>query len=76
MSSKFSYATSPVGLCVSDLDRPLRFYVEGLGLEPYARFDLERDVAEVDPLLKLTSCFIQKGGLRVELMKLAKGQVW
>lgn len=68
MTSIASCAFSHVGLCVSDLDRSLRFYVDGLGFAPYARFDLERNVAEVDPPVKLTSCFIQKGGLRLELL--------
>lgn len=71
MASLFSYATSHVGLCVSDLERARRFYVEGLGFEEYARFDLERDIAEVDPPVKLTSFFIQKGGLRIELLHYA-----
>ena len=71
MTSRFSYAPSHIGLCVSDLERSLRFYVEGLGFEPFARFELERDIAEVDPPVKLTSCFIQKGGLRIELLHYA-----
>ena len=54
--------TSHIGLCVTDLDRALRFYVDGLGFEPFARFELERDIAEVDPPVKLTSLFIQKNG--------------
>lgn len=71
MSSAFTYATSHIGLCVSDLERALRFWVEGLGFEEFARFELERDIAEVDPPVKLTSLFIQKGGLRVELLSYA-----
>ena len=64
-------AFSHVGVCVSDLERSLRFYVEGLGFEPFARFELERNIAEVDPPVKLTSFFIQKGGLRIELLHYA-----
>ena len=60
--------TSHIGLCVDDIARSLRFYVDGLGFEPFARFELERDIAEVDPPVKLTSLFIQKNGLRVELL--------
>ena len=57
-------------MCSSDLDlaRSLRFYVEGLGFAEFARFELERDIAEVDPPVRLTSLFIQKDGLRVELL--------
>lgn len=68
MASAFRYATSHIGLCVSDLGRSLRFYVEGLGFEEFARFELERAIAEMNPPVKLTSLFIQKGGLRVELL--------
>lgn len=68
MASAFTYATSHIGLCVTDLERSLRFYVDGLGFEEFARFELERDIAEVDPPVRLTSLFIQKGGLRVELL--------
>jgi glyoxylase I family protein len=68
MTSRFSYATSHIGLCVTDLERSLRFYVDGLGFEEFARFELDRDIAEVDPPVRLTSLFIQKGGLRVELL--------
>lgn len=60
--------TSHIGLCVTDLERSLRFYVDGLGFTEFARFELERDIAEVDPPVKLTSLFIQKDGLRVELL--------
>ena len=68
MTSAFRYATSHIGLCVCELGRSLRFWVDGLGFEEFARFELERDIAEVDPPVKLTSLFIQKGGLRVELI--------
>lgn len=71
MNSRFQYATSHIGLCVRDLERARCFYVEGLGFEEYARFELERDIAEVDPPVKLTSFFIQKGGLRIELLHYA-----
>jgi hypothetical protein len=36
--------------------------------------DPDRAIAEVDPPVKRTSFFIQKRGLRVERMRLAKGQ--
>lgn len=76
MASAFQYATSHIGLCVSDLGRSLRFWVDGLGFEEFARFELERGIAEVDPPVKLTSLFIQKGGLRVELLHYASPGVF
>jgi glyoxylase I family protein len=68
MAASFTATTSHLGLCVSDLDRSLRFYVEGLGFEEFARFELTRPIAEVDLPLDLTSCFVQKNGLRIELL--------
>ena len=76
MSSAFTYATSHIGLCVSDLGRALRFWVDGLGFEKFARFEIDRAIAEVDPPVKLTSFFIQKGGLRVELLHYASPGVF
>ena len=61
--------TSHIGLCVTDIARSLRFYVDGLGFSEFARFELERGIAEVDPPVRLTSLFIQKDGLRVELLQ-------
>jgi glyoxylase I family protein len=68
MPASFTATTSHLGLCVSDLERSLRFYVDGLGFEEFARFELTRPIAEVDLPLDLTSCFVQKNGLRIELL--------
>lgn len=68
MTQGIRCTTSHIGLCVSDLERAVRFYVDGLGFEPFARFELERAIAEVDPPVSLTSFFIQKDGLRIELL--------
>lgn len=68
MKARFTYATSHIGLCVRDLERSRRFYVDGLGFEEFARFDLTRPLAEVDPPFDFTSFFIQKDGLRIELL--------
>ncbi len=69
-------APSHIGLCVSDLERSLRFRVDGLGFEEFARFEIERGIAEVDPPVKLTSLFIQKSGLRIELLHYASPGVF
>jgi glyoxylase I family protein len=68
MNAGFHATTSHIGLCVSDLERSRRFYVEGLGFSEFARFELTRPIAEVDPPCDLTSLFVQKDGLRVELL--------
>jgi catechol 2,3-dioxygenase-like lactoylglutathione lyase family enzyme len=53
---------------VRDLERSRRFYVDGLGFEEFARFEIDRQIAEVDPPCDFTSFFIQKDGLRIELL--------
>jgi catechol 2,3-dioxygenase-like lactoylglutathione lyase family enzyme len=68
VGASFQSTTSHIGLCVSDLERSRRFYVDGLGFTEYARFELDRPIAEVDAPCSLTSFFIQKDGLRVELL--------
>jgi catechol 2,3-dioxygenase-like lactoylglutathione lyase family enzyme len=68
VSASFKSATSHLGLCVSDLERSRRFYIDGLGFTEFARFEMERPIAEVDLPCSLTSYFIQKDGLRVELL--------
>ena len=68
MPAQFHATTSHIGLCVRDLERSRRFYVEGLGFEEFARFEITRPIAEVDPPHDITSFFIQKDGLRLELL--------
>ena len=68
MGERFTYAPSHIGICVGDLERSRRFYVDGLGFEEFARFEMTRPIAEVDPPCDFTSFFIQKAGLRVELL--------
>ncbi len=60
--------TSHIGLCVKDLDRARRFYVDGLGFADFAHFEIDRPLAEMDGDCDLTSWFVQKDGLRVELL--------
>ena len=70
-----SIDASHVGLCVSDLDRAMRFYCEGLGFEPGIRYDLDdtqmpgldRGLEAASPV-KVVSQFITKPGLSIELL--------
>jgi catechol 2,3-dioxygenase-like lactoylglutathione lyase family enzyme len=61
-----------VGVCVSDLDRSMRFYTEGLGFELLRSFDIDGKawgrVMEVDnPLLH--SRVLRRDGLTIELLQ-------
>src|SRR4051812_47649322 len=70
-----TYASSHVGICVSDIDRSMRFYCDGLGFEPAERYDLDSTQMpgldrslEVDGPLTLISQMIVSGGMKVELL--------
>ena len=67
-------AFSHFGICVSDLDRSLRFYCEGLGFEPAQSHSVG---AEFGPLMevddpKLESRFITRDGVSIELLWFAQ----
>jgi catechol 2,3-dioxygenase-like lactoylglutathione lyase family enzyme len=68
VSATFHSTTSHIGLCVRDLERSRRFYVDGLGFKEFARFDLDRPIAEIEGECHLTSFFVEKNGLRIELL--------
>ena len=70
---------SHLGLCVSDLDRSLRFYCDGLGFTVGGGFDLESTPAngldralEVDGPARLRSQWISHGALQIELLAFAQ----
>lgn len=67
--------TSHLGLCVTDLDRSLRFWCDGLGFERAERYDLDSEVMagldralEVGERTQVTSQFIRSGSLAIELL--------
>lgn len=71
-----NYVPSHIGICVSDLERSMRFYCEGLGFEPAERYELEssklpglEQSLEVRDDVVLTSQLIERDGLRIELLK-------
>jgi catechol 2,3-dioxygenase-like lactoylglutathione lyase family enzyme len=68
VSATFHSTTSHIGLCVRDLERSRRFYVDGLGFKEFARFELDRPIAEIEGECHLTSFFVEKDGLRIELL--------
>jgi catechol 2,3-dioxygenase-like lactoylglutathione lyase family enzyme len=70
------YIPSHLGICVSDLERSLRFYCDGLGFEVAERYELdsaalpgvERSL-EVLADVAVTSQLIERDGMRIELLK-------
>jgi len=71
-----TYVPSHLGMCVSDLDRSLRFYCDGLGFEAADRHELsseqlpglEKNLEVLDDVV-LTLQIIQRGDLRIELLE-------
>src|SRR6476646_9852736 len=62
---------SHVGLCVSDLESSLRFYVEGLGFEVQESIPCGDEVGplgEVESPVEMVAQFIAKDCTRVELL--------
>ena len=64
-------SVSHMGLCVSDLDRSLRFYCDGLGFEAHTKYDIGNEFAatmEIDDDVELISQMIARDGLMIELL--------
>lgn len=66
---------SHVGLCVSDLERSLRFYCEGLGCALAERYELDgswvpglAEALEVTPPAVIVSQMVTSGRLKIELL--------
>ena len=61
---------SHFGLCVSDLDRSLRFYCDALGFEKAESHEIGREFAALMDLpdVAVTSQFIRKGQTAIELL--------
>jgi len=61
---------SHFGICVSDLDRSLRFYCDAFGFEKAESHDIGREFASLMDLpdVVLTSQFIRKGATAIELL--------
>ncbi len=73
---------SHIGLCVTDMDRSLRFYCEGLGFIKVVAFELDDTTMpgldrslEVASPVRVLSQFIQLEGLKIELLHFASPPV-
>jgi glyoxylase I family protein len=65
---------SHLGLCVTDMARSLRFYCEGLGFEAAEAYEIDSTYGaalEVEGDVRMTSQFIRKEGMAIELMDYA-----
>jgi len=65
------FTVSHIGLCVSDLERSLRFYCDGLGFTAVERHAIGNEFAdalEVARDVVLTSQFIRREGMAIELL--------
>jgi lactoylglutathione lyase len=63
---------SHVGICVSDLERSLRFYCEGLGFELVESYTVGTEfgrLMEVQGDITLQSRFITRDGVKLELLR-------
>lgn len=63
-------AFSHVAMCVSDMNRSLRFYCDVLGFERRETYDFHnepRHLMEIDAELRFTSQFLKLDGMRLEL---------
>lgn len=62
---------SHVGICVSDLERSLRFYCQGLGFEQVESHTVGTEfgrLMEIEGEIVLQSRFITRDGVRIELL--------
>jgi glyoxylase I family protein len=73
MTTHMTYRASHCGICVSDLERSIRFYRDGLGFEegPVYKIGNEFEASlelEGDGEIILTSQFLSQPGLSIELL--------
>jgi glyoxylase I family protein len=62
---------SHLGMCVSDVQRSKRFYCEGLGFKSVVDFKVGKEAGktmEIDGEIVLTSAFIRRDGVSIELL--------
>jgi catechol 2,3-dioxygenase-like lactoylglutathione lyase family enzyme len=72
MAVRFSH----VGICVSDLERSVRFYCEGLGFEQTAAHKVGEEFGRLMELegVELESRMLSRDGATIELLRFARPQ--
>jgi glyoxylase I family protein len=75
LAAGISAQTSHIGLCVTDLERSLRFYCDGLGFAKVLSYELDDTMMpgldkglEVSSPVAVTSQFVELDGLKIELL--------
>lgn len=66
-----TFAVSHLGICVSDLERSLRFYCDGLGFEKAEVHEIDSTFAEALEVPRDVDCvsqFIRREGMAIELL--------
>jgi catechol 2,3-dioxygenase-like lactoylglutathione lyase family enzyme len=62
---------SHLGICVSDMERSVRFYVDGLGFEPVVSYEVGPEFGRLmevaDP--QVASQFLARDGVSIELLQ-------
>jgi catechol 2,3-dioxygenase-like lactoylglutathione lyase family enzyme len=74
---EFNYSHS--GICVRDLERSLRFYCDGLGFEKAEVYEVGEGLGpalEIDAEVAVTSQFIRKGPIAIELLHYSSPDVF
>ncbi len=73
--SAVTYQPSHFGICVTDLERSMRFYCDGLGFKPAEHYELQDSQApgldrslEVASPVDLVSQFIRHDNMAIELL--------
>ena len=62
---------SHIGICVSDMERSVRFYVDGLGFEPVVDYEVGPEygaLMEVESP-RVASRFLRRDGVSIELLQ-------
>lgn len=71
MTEDTGITLSHIGVCVSDMERSVRFYVDGLGFEPVVDYQVGPEygaLMEVDEPA-VASQFLQRDGVSIELLQ-------